>query len=269
MTISWGLFILNIGMAFGADNFIVSSIWPMPVEMSLGQSTIYVSQNVKFITNNDLDVKTLNDAYERYKSIMFTHAYAGGKDTPLASEVMITVKDTSEAYPQLETDESYTLDISDKAEIFITAQTVYGALRALESLSQLVMYDYDEGAYIIVNCPISVTDAPRYQHRGLLLDTSRHYQPLRALRRTIDALSYAKYNGTLFQLIHPLIVIVRHFHLINSFALARRGHTELPLPVHLLPQAMERCIHICREVSPGRHRRSGGVRPQSRCQGDD
>ncbi len=35
----------------------------------------------------------------------------------------------------------------------------------------------------------------RFQHRGLLLDTARHYLPLRNLRAHVDAMAAAKMNG--------------------------------------------------------------------------
>lgn len=84
------------------------------------------------------------------------------------------------------------MTINDK--IIINSRTVYGALRALESLSQLVMYDFDSNSYQIVGLPILIEDAPRYEHRGLLLDTSRHFQPVDFIKRTIDGISYAKLN---------------------------------------------------------------------------
>ena len=104
----------------------------------------------------------------------------------------VTVASNSEDYPQLDTDESYTLQID--SAITLTAKTVYGALRGLETLSQLVVFDYDLQEYFVPATPISIDDAPRYQHRGMLLDTSRHFQPISFLEQTIDALSYAKYN---------------------------------------------------------------------------
>lgn len=141
-------------------------------------------------------IATLEAAYARYGAIMFPHPSeaAVGNHMSLHSAVSVKVDDRSEGYPQIDTDESYTLDINDNGGIQLAAKTVYGALRGLESLSQLVLYDFDSHSSFIAGTPIHVEDAPRYAHRGMLLDTSRHYQPISFLQKVVDSLSYAKYN---------------------------------------------------------------------------
>ncbi len=139
----------------------------------------------------------MNAAYERYSDLIFKHQSSNKFEAgaPTLTNVDIQVKDHSEAYPQIGTDESYELNIpADGTAITLTAQTVYGAIRGLESLSQLIVFDFDTQTYVIPSTPIAIDDAPRYPHRGLLLDTSRHYQPISFLQSTIDSLAYAKYN---------------------------------------------------------------------------
>jgi len=45
-----------------------------------------------------------------------------------------------------------------------------------------------------MNAPWNVQDKPRYSHRGLLIDTSRHYEPIEVLKQLVDSLSFAKLN---------------------------------------------------------------------------
>ena len=187
--------LLSVGSVLCAEDYVVPTVWPMPAETSFGKSSVFVSKSLIFSTNDGADVKTLNDAYARYHELVFTHEFSAESGSPMASNVVVTVKDISEEYPQLDSDESYSLTVSEKADIEITANTVYGVMYGLETLSQLVVYDYDEGVYFIPSAPVAINDAPRYPHRGLLLDTSRHFQPIAELKRTIDSLSYAKYNG--------------------------------------------------------------------------
>jgi hexosaminidase len=148
--------------------------------------------NLEFVTVGG-NVKTLTSAYNRYSHIMFTH-HSSSDDSKNKFIVEVSVSDHSEAYPQLETDESYSLDISKNSDISLSAKTIYGAIRGLETLSQLVIYDFEDSNYFIPATPIHIDDSPRYPHRGLLLDTSRHYQPMPFIKSTIDSLAYAKYN---------------------------------------------------------------------------
>jgi hypothetical protein len=46
--------------------------------------------------------------------------------------------------------------------VSIAAPTQYGAMRALESLSQLLHFDYDGGEFILGDGPWTITDFPRY-----------------------------------------------------------------------------------------------------------
>jgi len=107
----------------------------------------------------------------------------------------VTCDSYDESHPQLNTNESYTLTIpSDGTNAKLHAVTIYGALRGLETFSQLVMFNYSTGSYGISNLPWKIEDSPRFPHRGLMMDTSRHFQPLRNIFKMIDSLSYAKIN---------------------------------------------------------------------------
>lgn len=122
----------------------------------------------------------------------------------------VIVTDPSEAPPQLETDESYTIEIPAPTAptgkyrplgvmATLRAPSVYGALRGLESFSQLVTFDWahqhqhpqGEGVvarpvgrrYLLpAGTPLLISDRPRFPWRGLLVDTSRHFQPVRQLK---------------------------------------------------------------------------------------
>jgi len=117
--------------------------------------------------------------------------------------VVVTVADVNVPL-QLESDESYVLDIpSDGSTITITAPTVYGAYHGLQTLSQLIVFDFDSRTYQIALAPWHIDDAPRFKHREVLVDSSRHFQPLRTLHLLIDSLTYAKIN-------------VVHWHIVDS-----------------------------------------------------
>ncbi|KAI5631849.1 glycosyl hydrolase family 20, catalytic domain-containing protein [Phthorimaea operculella] len=95
-----------------------------------------------------------------------------------------------EDYPYLEMDESYTLSVTTSATL--SSASVWGILRGLETFTQL-FYFTDDFSEIRINAT-EVSDAPAYKHRGLLLDTSRHYIPIKDILLTIEALAMNKMN---------------------------------------------------------------------------
>lgn len=88
-------------------------------------------------------------------------------------------------------DESYTMTVGEVMTT-IHAKTIWGAMWALQTLSQLVVYNGN--GYSIPSIPIEVIDAPRFPWRGLLVDTARHFLDIKTLKRQIDALAASKMN---------------------------------------------------------------------------
>jgi N-acetyl-beta-hexosaminidase len=89
----------------------------------------------------------------------------------------------------LDEDESYQLQVSDQ-KVQLTAPTVVGALRGVETLLQLLSVDRS-GSYFPA---VKVQDQPRFHWRGLLIDVGRHYQPPEVLKRNLDAMAAVKLN---------------------------------------------------------------------------
>ena len=90
------------------------------------------------------------------------------------------------------TDESYEI-VADATGATITAWTQWGALKALETFSQLV-HARGGGEHSLPAPPIKVTDRPRFGYRGLMIDTSRSYLTVTAIKQTLDAMAYCKLN---------------------------------------------------------------------------
>ena len=59
------------------------------------------------------------------------------------------------------------------------------------------------GARQYSQAPVYVDDAPRFQYRGLLVDTARHFLPVPHLLHVIDSLAYSKLN-------------LLHWHIVDS-----------------------------------------------------
>ncbi|KAJ9580577.1 hypothetical protein L9F63_024244, partial [Diploptera punctata] len=122
-----------------------------------------------------------------------------------------------EDLPYLHMDEHYELRINSPDvpnSGLLTSQTIWGILRGLETFAQLLTIDED-GVVLKVNST-SIMDFPRYSHRGLLLDTSRHFYPVPAILLLLDGMEANKLN-------------VFHWHIVddNSFPYQSEVFPEL------------------------------------------
>lgn len=92
-----------------------------------------------------------------------------------------------------EVDESYGLTINDAGAVTCTAKTSIGLVRCLTTFTQLFFKHTKGGAYTPY-APVSITDTPKFVHRGLNMDVSRNYLPVNFIKKQIDALAYTKMN---------------------------------------------------------------------------
>jgi len=118
-------------------------------------------------------------------------------------------------------DEGYSIIIDDVSQMAtIRAETVFGALYALETFAQLLdfgwMADDTEPIYIVRGIPLTIVDEPSYTYRGLLVDTARHYLPVPLLLDTLQTMSMNKLN-------------VLHWHIVDdqSFPYQMESHPEV------------------------------------------
>ena len=112
----------------------------------------------------------------------------------MLSELVVDVADV-DAPLDLGVDEGYALEVpSDGSPASLRAQTVWGALHGLQTLSQLVRFDFDAGAYWVDSTPISISDSPEFAWRGVMVDPARQFLPLATLRAVVDSLAIAKLN---------------------------------------------------------------------------
>jgi hexosaminidase len=63
-------------------------------------------------------------------------------------------------------------------------------MRGLETLLQLVQSD-GQGFWLPV---VSIQDSPRFRWRGLMIDCSRHFEPVGVIERTLDGMAAVKMN---------------------------------------------------------------------------
>ncbi|KAH0884851.1 hypothetical protein HID58_060947 [Brassica napus] len=186
-------------------------LWPLPAKFSSGDETLSVDPSLSLtVAGNGGGSPIVRAAFDRYMGMIFKHAYNRASslltrirflsmvEYDITSLKIIVHSDSEEL--QLGVDESYTLMVSKNNELSIVgaatieANTVYGALRGLETFSQLCAFDYLTKSVQIYKAPWFIQDKPRFQYRGLLIDTSRHFLPVDVIKQIIESMSFAKLN---------------------------------------------------------------------------
>ncbi len=103
--------------------------------------------------------------------------------------LLIDVAAAGSAVQSLDEDESYRLVISPGGAK-LSAATGLGAMHGFETLLQLV-------ATRAGSCQLpsaTIDDSPRFAWRGLMVDVSRHFEPLAEIKRTLDGMAVVKLN---------------------------------------------------------------------------
>ncbi|MFZ4400271.1 MAG: family 20 glycosylhydrolase [Bacteroidales bacterium] len=89
-------------------------------------------------------------------------------------------------------DEGYQLSVTPK-NIHISAYNKAGLFYALQSLLQIIHLETKTSKDIKIPC-VEITDIPKFQWRGMLLDCGRHFMDKAFVKRYIDLLAYYKMN---------------------------------------------------------------------------
>ena len=163
--------------------------WPQPKEYSLSSNKILLDKNFKFIYQ-EKETFFFNSILSRYLSLLSSETNGELKEC----SIIINFYNENERSSKISINESYQIVINDKNECLIQSETVWGMLHGLESFTQLFLRDINDGSVYTTYSPLSIYDEPRFSHRGLLIDTSRHYLSIQSIERIIDSLSMNKFN---------------------------------------------------------------------------
>ncbi|XP_004608613.2 beta-hexosaminidase subunit beta-like [Sorex araneus] len=177
-------------------------LWPLPLSVEISPRLLYLSPQ-QFSIDHDPSSKIgrscdlLQEAFRRYYLYIF---YDNKKlqgppkfeNRTQLQQLLVSVVNDSEcdSYPSISSDESYNLKIQGPVAS-LSANSVWGVLRGLETFSQLIYQD--PYGTITIN-ESSIIDSPRFRHRGILIDTARHYLPVKRILETLDAMAFNKFN---------------------------------------------------------------------------
>jgi len=193
-------------------DYVQGHIWPKPQKEVKGNAIFTLDPENFDFQNVGHQSDVLIEALTRYRGLTFPDAKMK-PDKTLKQMLKLKVNVLLPYQPMdLTMDEGYQL-IINAPDSSLIANTCWGALRGLESFSQLVHQNIS-GYYHAEES--HVTDWPRFHHRGFLIDTSRHFVNIKFIFQFIDALAYSKFN-------------ILHWHIVDdqSFPFVSRHFPDL------------------------------------------
>ncbi|KAG7301815.1 hypothetical protein JYU34_014846 [Plutella xylostella] len=238
-------------------------VWPRPLNHQKLSAFYTYDPNVFQIVTKGKSCNLLESAIERYLQVLRsqysmmqrlrakagagagTREGEGARGADYQGNILaleVDLRQLCEEYPHADMDEAYGLKVSRRSTL--VSDSVWGALRGLETFAQLFYITSDYQDYVVNGSTTS--DYPRYSHRGLLVDTARHYLPVRDLELVVDALAIHKMN-------------VLHWHLVDdqSFPYVSERFPELSARGSFAPWLVYSAADIRRVVE---HARARGVR---------
>jgi beta-N-acetylhexosaminidase len=170
------------------------AVIPQPESVVLGKGSFRFTKETVFVIDPALmrARRSFLEQFEKASGFRFSVQ----KVALLTNYVMI---DTDTSLPK----EGYTLTVNPK-EIIIKAGGYNGALYALETLRQLLSKEFESTTPVKTDWAVpavTITDAPQYAWRGLMLDVSRHFFPKEYILKTLDRMAMLKLNTFHFHLV--------------------------------------------------------------------
>ena len=168
------------------------NLMPVPASVKLQNERLAVDANFKVATRGHSDARLQAGIWRFIKRLegrtVLTLAPTLAPDDQM-TPLIINCQGAGKNIPSVTEDESYRIDITRRQAI-LSAPTVVGALRGLETLLQLL--DADRNGYFFPG--VQIDDRPRFPWRGLMIDSARHFQTMDVLKRNLDAMAAVKLN---------------------------------------------------------------------------
>lgn len=199
-----------------------SPVWPLPWNVSSYSSEVFILDPANFAITTASTSARLLSTIARYhgKAWIFdnewTDSFTTSSSFDLVSRLNVVVLSKNETL-DLRVDESYSLDVS-APEATLTANTIYGAVRGLETFAQLIQRAPGGASYSIE--AVVIADKPRLPYRGILVDVARNFILPSRLHQILDSMAVNKLN-----------VLLLHLSDDQSFPFASVTHPNLTHPL--------------------------------------
>jgi hexosaminidase len=166
--------------------------WPSDVKTAAGQMIVDPSFSVSLHGSDPRLKKTAEIFLEdlrRHTGMLPLDFSVSDHPEQGHPSLSITSDHASKEIQELGEDESYNLEVTPSGAT-LNAPTTLGVMRGLQTFLQLVEITTQGFAAPAV----TVHDKPRFEWRGLMIDSSRHFTPVDVIKRNLDGMAAVKLN---------------------------------------------------------------------------
>src|SRR5688500_12386261 len=188
-------FVLSILLVLiSAPHYWAQDLMPLPASITFNKDRLAIDESFKVGIRGHSDAR-LQAAVARFvKRLEGRTVYSFAPGLALDDQLTTMIvhcegPGLGKDVPSLNENESYRIDITDR-QALLSAPTVVGAIRGLETMLQLL--NSDRRAFFLPG--VKIQDQPRFPWRGLLIDVARHFEPIEVLKRNLDAMAAVKLN---------------------------------------------------------------------------
>jgi hexosaminidase len=167
----------------------LSTLVPQPLNVKPGSGTFRITSATRIVLDEDNNqlraiAEKLNQGIRRNAG--FAMKVATGQTA--RNTITLRLGNVPDSLGK----EGYSLDIN-RDNIAITANTPAGIFYGTQTLLQLMPVNKTAASEILIP-QVQITDRPRFEWRGLMLDVGRYFYPIDFLKRYIDYMAMHKLN---------------------------------------------------------------------------
>jgi hexosaminidase len=160
------------------------SIIPQPVSVKQASGKFIITAKTVIVTKDPEEEKAA-DFFNGYLQSVYGFKLEKG-----SSAKNNYIRLNTKKFIQKPSSDAYTLMVTSSG-VTITGDTYPGTFYGIQSLIQLLPVTKST----VLNIPtVTITDAPRFNYRGMMLDVGRHFFPLPVVKKFIDYIALHKMN---------------------------------------------------------------------------
>ena len=166
------------------------ALMPQPSHMVKGEGQFPINGDLRIDLKGYKDAR-ISSGKQRFLEVLYRETGIPLLPESDARPARFVIRTLGPSAPVLRIgeDESYRLEVTTD-HVLLTAPNPLGILHGLQTFLQLVRLT-PQGFSVPA---VTIDDQPRFQWRGLMIDSSRHFMPVSVITRNLDGMEAVKMN---------------------------------------------------------------------------